>query len=137
MKGIVKFMRKSNTQINSNSHTTNGQNTNESPSFSMNNKETYLKLINILKGLTVLKKYSPMLDITHLASQLLDKNERLYEEYYNKYIQSIYEINEGYNFFESSIASLIAEFSVGSFSSGSCFFASASAKSGSLEISSI
>ena len=96
-------MRKSNTQINSNSHTTNGQNTNESPSFSMNNKETYLKLINILKGLTVLKKYSPMLDITHLASQLLDKNERLYEEYYNKYIQSIYEINEGYNFFESSI----------------------------------
>ena len=95
-------MRKTNTQLNLDSHETNGQNTTESPSFSMNNRETYLKLINTLNGLTIFKN-NPKYNIFQLASQLLDKNEILYEEYSNKYIEAIYEINESYDLFKSSI----------------------------------
>ena len=92
-------MGKINNTVNNNSHNNHGQNSVESPFFSTSIKENYLKLINISKSVSFFNNTT----IELLITNTMNTNERLSEEYSNKYIQSIYENNELYNLFLTTL----------------------------------
>lgn len=95
----MKIMGNRENQVNNNSHNINGQNVNESPFFNAAIKETYVKLINIARGLDIFDENN----IVDKVMNLMNVNEQLSDEYSNKYINAIFENNESYNLFLNTL----------------------------------